>query len=148
MTPKLASIGAHDLSAVFELYQLCLFPYIDEEFGWNQTWQERWFQDNYQWEHFRWINRESQRCGLVYCEERPEEIRLRLLLVWPESQSKGLGADVMQLLWQEAVSAHKPVSLSCIKCNKRAIKFYQSVGYSITDEEDHFIHLQRSATAK
>jgi GNAT superfamily N-acetyltransferase len=147
MNPNLIPLQRQDLGAAFDLYKSCLQQYIEIEFGWDQQFQEQWFSDSYNPEHFRWVLSAGEHQGLVYCEENPEQVRLRLLLVEPSSQGRGLGRAVMELLWRNAQKKSQSIALGCFRCNTRAIKFYESMGYIVTGGDEHFVDFCRKDPA-
>jgi ribosomal protein S18 acetylase RimI-like enzyme len=65
---------------------------------------------------------------LVYRTER--EIRLVDIALLPEYRGNGIGASLVRGLFEEAMTANKPVTLHVGKLS-RAVRLYQRLGFSI-----------------
>ncbi|MGD0089792.1 MAG: GNAT family N-acetyltransferase [Planctomycetota bacterium] len=63
--------------------------------------------------------------------DRANSIRLVDITLLPERQHQGLGTSLIQLLQAEAAACSKPLELSVLKSNVRALRLYQRLGFAI-----------------
>ncbi len=76
--------------------------------------------------------------GAVGFDEKDDE-NLEIIFNWvlPEFQGKGIGRELMK--FSEGVAKerdYKKLCLEVLKENKKAVNFYEELGYKIIDEED------------
>ena len=100
--------------------------------------------ENYQPEWFHWIYMESTRVGLICLKPCDQAFHLHWLVIEKDHRSRGYGKKVMCKIHDLARSQRKDITLSSFKCNKRAIKFYQSLNYEIIGEDEHFLFFRLS----
>lgn len=138
MSFDFVAFAESDREAGFALYAQSLKPFVDQTFGWNQAFQQQRFAEQYPTDSLCWIQAGAQRLGLLCDKTQPEELHLHLLLLYPEFQAQGLGQQIMQGLQQQAQAQNLPLRLSSFKCNQRAVKFYQRLGYQLISQDEYF----------
>ncbi|WP_199244039.1 GNAT family N-acetyltransferase [Bacterioplanes sanyensis] len=127
---------------VFNLLKAGLFAYVDRVFGWYDDDQRQRLRDEYQPEWFQWVLVDGNKVGFVCFRTYQQALHLHLIVLDASYQGRGLGKQVMAAIHAMAVSQHQDVTLSCFKCNERALALYHSLGYSTTDEDDYFLSLR------
>lgn len=130
--------------SLFSIYKKYLYPMIDNTFGWNEVYQTQRFDHSYQKECFNWIMFNGERLGLVCVKQAEATAHIHLLIVFEQYQSKGVGSAVMKYYHRYYSDRVTKCSLSAFKCNQKVIDFYLSLGYQITNEDDHFVDMERS----
>ena len=132
-----------ELEEAFNFYQAALHEVIENVFGWNDSFQRNRFETHYELEWFSWIEIESKRIGYVCYFQKENELHLSLLIIFNEFKSKGYGKIVMNEIEQYAHKQNKNITLSSFKANEGAVKFYKSMGYVVTSEDEHFLDLSK-----
>jgi len=119
-----------------------LFEHVDAVFGWNDDFQKERMSQEYQTDWFYWIKRDKTRVGLICFKPYDNAYHVHLLLVFPECQNQGVGQQVMHALHQQArQQLRDKVTLSSFVRNRKAIQFYQRLGYTILNQEDDFVSM-------
>lgn len=149
---RLKQIPESESETVFEIVKMGIFPYVAAVFGWDDAFQRQRLRTDYQAEWFHWVYRVSPGQPEQQSEQQPEErvallcfkpyeqaYHVHLLIVLPEFQEQGIGKAVMEYVHALAQrSACKRVTLSSFVINQRAVQFYQTLGYTITETETDF----------
>ncbi|MDD4974124.1 MAG: GNAT family N-acetyltransferase [Bacteriovorax sp.] len=140
---KLIPFCQEGLDEAYKIYKKELYDVIEKVFGWDDKFQSDRFQKSYKLEWFHWIENQDERIGYVcfFQTENENEIHISLLIITRELQGNGHGKDVMFIIEQNAKQQNLKVALSSFKENKRAVSFYQNLGYKIASQDEHFIDL-------
>jgi len=141
---KYTPIQAEEFEAVFNLVKGGLFPFVDQVFGWDDDFQRERLHEDYQWEWFHWVEIDAEQKALVCFKRYEVGIHVHLLIVKPSYQQQGVAKNIMADLNDLGVREQRDITLSSFKCNDIAIKLYQSLGYEITGEEEHFSNFRLS----
>ncbi|MEQ6342806.1 MAG: GNAT family N-acetyltransferase [Gammaproteobacteria bacterium] len=73
--------------------------------------------------------------GRIWVEKGDEEFRIIDIAFLPEHRSLGIGTLLLQQLLAEAGRAGKPLRLTVLKCNARAVMLYQRLGFSVLHDD-------------
>jgi len=131
------------MDAVFSLVKQELYSYIDAVFGWDDTFQRRRLETEYQPDWFYWIHIANERAGMVCFKPYNNAYHVHFLIVEPKKQGRGTGCLVMEYLHKLAYQEQREsITLSSFVHNSRAISFYKNLGYQITDSEDDFVSMK------
>ncbi|WP_394246525.1 GNAT family N-acetyltransferase [Vibrio profundi] len=142
MSFQLEPILDSEFELRFQALKQGLFEHVDAVFGWDDEFQKERLIQEYQADWFYWITRDQTRVGLVCFKPYDNAYHVHLLLVFPEYRSQGVGHQVMKELHQQAVQESRDrVTLSSFIRNRKAIQFYQSLGYTIVNQEDEFVSM-------
>ena len=74
--------------------------------------------------------------------ERGREIRLVNIALLPEFRSRGIGAFLLKQLQTEAQAADKPLALSVLKTNDRAVNLYKRCGFAVTGSDELYLAMR------
>lgn len=124
---------------VFQMMKVGLYPYVEQVFGWDDDFQQQRMRDDYRPEWFYWVYVNSERVGFVCFKPYDNALHLHLIVLDQKFQGRGYGQVVMAAIHDLARSESRDVTLTSFKCNTRAVAFYQSLGYDITEDEEHFL---------
>jgi ribosomal protein S18 acetylase RimI-like enzyme len=139
-----AGIASHR-QEVFALYKLSLYRHIEKAFGWEECAQRLRFDTVYRAQDYLQVMRGAEVVGHVVMKQGEEGAHLSLLLIKPEHQHQGIGQCVMTLLMAQADQAHGALTLSCFLSDKRAMGFYQRLGFTLMCTDEHFARYRYSA---
>jgi ribosomal protein S18 acetylase RimI-like enzyme len=115
--------------------------YVEDTFGpWDEVWQENYFRDRFDPAVLQVIQLDEQDVGVLFIQERVEELFVVNLEILPEYQRKGIGTTVIRQLLAAAQRQSKPVALQVLKSNIPARNLYQRLGFGVTGENaTHYI---------
>ena len=139
MLIRLENIKENEFHQVFPIVKNALFPYVDDVYGWDDGFQKRRLQNDYELSWYHWLYDQDDRIGLVCFKYKAVCLHLHLLIIFPDHQGKGLGRSVMGYLQHTAIEkACHSVSLSSFVLNQGALRFYKGLGYQVREQEEHF----------
>ncbi len=130
-----------DYPFLFALHTEAMRDPVEETFGpWDEAWQAAYFQKHFDPEVLKIIQFNGKDVGVLYIQERAEELFLASLEILPAYQRQGIGTLVLRELIAEAKRQGKPVALQVLKANRAARSLYQRLGFGVTGENDtHYI---------
>lgn len=124
---------------VFALTKEGLYPFVDKVFGWDDEFQRQRMRDDYKPEWFYWVYDSGSKVGYVCFKPYEQSLHLHLIVLAERFIGNGLGKKVMEAVHKIAEKESRDVTLSCFKCNKRAVNLYNSLNYEVTEEEHFFL---------
>jgi ribosomal protein S18 acetylase RimI-like enzyme len=74
--------------------------------------------------------------------ERAGEIRLINIALLPEFRSRGIGSFLLKQLQAEAQAADKPLDLSVLKTNNRAVNLYKRCGFAVIGSDELYLAMR------
>lgn len=138
----LSSVQPSELETVFTYYSDALYHYIDEVFGWDESFQRHRLLD-VGLEGFYWVTHKQVRIGIVWINVVEQALHLHLLLVFSQWQNQGYGHTIVAHLKAFARQRGlKCLTLSSFIKNQGAIRFYQRQGFDLVERETHFVNLR------
>ncbi len=99
------------------------------------TAQHAFYQQNYPNAEYLIILIEGEAAGRLYIDRRPDDIHIIDITILPPFRDSGYGAYILNTLMDEATAAGKTVSIYVEKSN-RAMKLYERLGFSVTDDSN------------
>ena len=113
---------------------------------WNNTQKESFLKSQYgaRKQHYQShyhnsihqiITLDSYDVGMIHYCEKEDEIRLIDIAVMPEFQNKGVGTTLLKELINFAKKWKKPLRLSVLKYNPKALRLYERLGFSVISED-------------
>ncbi|ENY8009217.1 TPA: GNAT family N-acetyltransferase [Vibrio fluvialis] len=137
VTPELS-----EFEQVFATVKQGIFDLVDEVFGWDDEFQRQRLRTDYQWAWFHWIVHRGERVGLICFKPYDNAYHVHLLIIFPHYQNQAIGQSVMQQLTAMGQEEQRSaITLSSFAANHAAIRFYQRLGYRITEQEADFVSM-------
>jgi len=132
-------IKIKDFEFLWQLHNAALKKYIAATWGWNEDWQRRNFQENFNPNDGEIICVDGKDAGFLWISEKETEIALVSIRLLPEFQNRGSGTKLIKDLLDEARGKNKPVRLQVLKANP-AKNLYEKLGFQVSGEtETHFL---------
>ncbi len=130
-----------DFPFLFTLHKAAMRDPVEETFGpWDEAWQAAYFLKRFDPAVLKIIQYREEDVGVLYVQERAEELFLVSLEILPAYQRQGIGTVVIRGVIAEARRLRKPVALQVLKANRAARSLYQRLGFGVTGENDtHYI---------
>jgi ribosomal protein S18 acetylase RimI-like enzyme len=110
--------------------------YVEQVEGWDEDQQRRLHERRFGAQDFRVISLADTDVGIMAVVVAPDCLKVNQLFLLPEHQGEGIGRSCMLLLMEEARQRGVPVCLRVMKVNRRALAFYQRLGFMRTGETD------------
>lgn len=109
--------------------------YIEDIWGWDQEWQESDFKKHFNPDDITVIRDENRAIGYAQIEDQDNQLYIRMLLLHPDYQRKGIGSHLLKSVIEKARTQSKAVALQVFKTNEQAKKFYEQHGFLAQGEE-------------
>jgi ribosomal protein S18 acetylase RimI-like enzyme len=127
---------AADRDFVVEVNRVAMGPYLEAAFGWDEAAQRAYFDEGFDASGGDVIQVDGVDVGELLVEERPGQLFLVRLAVLPEWQGRGIGSEIVQMLVERAHELGSALALDVFKCNPRAARLYESLGFVRTGESE------------
>ena len=124
----------HDEAVIFDLYGCVMKEYITEIWGWDQEWQENDFKKHFYPENITLVKEEKKAIGYSQIEDQGNQLYIRMLLLLPNNQRKGIGSRLLNAVIQKAKAQSKGIALQVFKANEQARRFYEHHGFYVQGE--------------
>jgi ribosomal protein S18 acetylase RimI-like enzyme len=106
--------------------------FVADIWGWDQGWQRSDFNKHFEPENITVVLAGNELVGYCQVEDQGQELFVRMLLLLPEYQERGIGTRLINAVIESAKAQSKNVSLQVFKVNKRARRFYERRGFRVT----------------
>jgi ribosomal protein S18 acetylase RimI-like enzyme len=128
-----------DLDFLYLLKKKTLKAYIEATWGWDEAFQYRYHQQNYDPSTCSIIQDGEKDIGCLSISEDPRRIFLQVIEIAPNYQNQGIGTRLVQDVISRGMELQKNIELQVLRVNQQARKLYTSLGFQITGEsETHF----------
>ncbi len=144
MTPSfdLRSATPDDGDAVFALYEELFRHHIERIWGWDPAWQTLNFAEEWRAARTEVIFSAGRLAGYLQVKNEPDHTYILSLGLLPSVQGQGIGRLIMSDLKKEAGPRGLPLRLSVFRTNPRALRFYETLDFRITDATPEFHRLE------
>ena len=112
--------------------EVSILEYVEQTSGWNEDEQRQLHQKRFASQHFQVIQVSGLDIGILCMSRQPDYIKVSQLFILPEYQSRGIGGAAMMLIIKESAASKLPIRLQVLKINRRALSFYQRLGFKRT----------------
>lgn len=125
---------SYDEAVIFDLYCHVMKEYITEIWGWDQKWQENDFKNHFVPENITVIRKEDKAVGYSQIEDLGNQLYIRMLLLLPNYQRRGIGSRLLNAAIAKAKAQSKGIALQVFKVNEEARRFYENHGFQVQGE--------------
>lgn len=108
--------------------------YISEIWGWNDQWQENDFSTHFNPNGITLVHEERELVGYSHVENRGDQLFIRMIVVHPRHQRKGIGSRLLESAVASGKEQSKRIGLEVFKINNEAKRFYERHGFNVEDE--------------
>jgi ribosomal protein S18 acetylase RimI-like enzyme len=117
----------------YHVHRAAMRPSVEEIYGWDEAWQEHYFQEHFDPAKRQIIRYGGVDVGVFSVEEREDSLFLALIALLPQYQCRGIGTTLIRGLQQRARDSGLPVTLRVLKAN-RARELYERLGFVLAGE--------------
>ena len=138
---KVSTRAAHadDKSQVWAFYEAAMRPHIDLIWGWDIAWQLAHFDEAYAVAATYIIDVDGVRAGYIQLDLGDTANYLRMLVIAPAFQSRGVGATLLTELLRVSGGHGRALSLRVFRTNGAAKRFYEREGWYVAEDQGDFI---------
>ncbi len=108
--------------------------YISEIWGWDDQWQKNDFSSHFDPEGITLVHKEQELAGYSHVENRGAQMFIRMIVVHPQHQRKGIGSKLLESIIAAGKVQSKNIGLEVFKINYEAKKFYERYGFNVEGE--------------
>ena len=135
MTFSLRKATASDLDLTYKIKKNALQEYLEMLWGWNEQAQNDFHREHFKKEHFQIIEQQEEGIGYLEIENHQDHIFLSNIMILKHFQGKGIG----KIILEDLINHHSEIRLEVLKVNKKAVQFYQNLGFKTFEEgEDSY----------
>ena len=131
---SLRPVTDDDYDFLFQLHVATMRPSVEATWGWNEAFQELYFQSRWDPANQHIVSIGKIDVGTITVEEEIGTVFLNLIEIRPEYQGRGLGTALIRDVLRDAHNRDLPVKLHVLKTNLRARQLYERLGFTILEE--------------
>jgi ribosomal protein S18 acetylase RimI-like enzyme len=134
-----------DLGFCVRVHHLSLRAYVEPLWGWNEAQQDMLaleFLEHRNAAHEIALLSETP-IGYLSYQNKADALFLNKLHLHPDHQGQGHGSEIMARLIRLAHSGRKPVELSVLTTNSRALVFYERHGFIVVETTAQKVRMRR-----
>jgi ribosomal protein S18 acetylase RimI-like enzyme len=131
-----------DYGFLYVLHCTTMHDYIDTTWGWDEAWQQNYFEEHFRPETNQIIVLNGHDIGRVEVDYKEDGVHIGNIQILPEYQSKGIGSFIILNIIQQAQQKQHPVTLQVLKVNP-ARRFYERLGFVVEGEDDAHFKMRR-----
>ncbi|MGE5107984.1 MAG: GNAT family N-acetyltransferase [Sphingobacteriales bacterium] len=138
---RLRKASAEDSVFFYNVKKIVLKKYIEEIWGWDEAFQLKFHEENFDMDKTFIIEVNQQPAGTVEIKEDTERIFICSLYILPEYQNRKIGTGVCERFMKIAETQKKRICLEVLKINVNAQKLYAKLGFILSggDETKYFM---------
>ena len=134
-----------DKEFVYQVKRAAFKEYVDQVWGWEEGEQRKLHDRRFRSQDFHSIELDGKDVGIMSVAQRPDCVTVNQLYILPAYQGRGIGRQCMSMVIDEAAKLALPIRLTVLKVNRRAVAFYERLGFAIMgDSATHFL-MERGA---
>jgi ribosomal protein S18 acetylase RimI-like enzyme len=127
---ELRAARQEDAGFLYGLLKATMQEYVAQIWGWEEAWQQAYFQEHFDPSQERIVVLEGEDIGVLAIEEREDELFLAKISILPEYQGQGIGTQLIGSLLDRAFGRGLPVTLQVLKGNP-ARRLYERLGFVV-----------------
>jgi len=123
----------------FSIYKEYMKPWIDNLFGWNESFQLTGFKTHLRQPNFSWIVIKGIQVGIICLDDENKHQKLSLLIIFKEYQRQGYSLLVLKDLIN-TLPGGEILTWNSLKNNLPAVTLYSKIKTVERSESEYFYH--------
>jgi len=140
---RLRKATADDSEFAYQTRKAAFREYVEKVWCWDEDEQRQLHERRFALQDFQVMQMSGINVGILATVWQPDSVKVNQMFIVPEYQSKGIGAECIRRIIEDAVVSQLTVKLQVLKVNSRALAFYQRFGFRSIGESDTHILLER-----
>ena len=141
---KLRNAVQEDFDFLYDLHKEALKDYIEVTWGWDEEWQQDYFQKKFDISERRIIQYQGNDIGCVTVRDEGSYLFLGYIAILPKFQNMGIGTVLVQQVIENAAQRDISVRLHVLRSNP-ARRLYERLGFIIIDETETKYIMEKSS---
>ena len=136
---------AADKPRIRQLYEAALRHHIEIIWGWDDDWQQAYFDQAFVHLSTRVIEVDGCFAGYLQVDHGGDEDYLSMLVLDPGFRLGGVGARLLAAVQAESRRAGRGIYLRVFRTNAAARRFYEREGWTLVGDEGDFLVMRPGA---
>lgn len=132
-----------DFEFLWELHKATMKIYVDETWGWDEEFQKKYFNTQFDPIAIELIIYKNTKIGAIEIRERDRVLYISNFKILPRFRNKGIGTIILKELIKTSDNKQKPMKLQVLKVNPARQLYIRSGFKTFGNTETHFI-MERS----
>jgi ribosomal protein S18 acetylase RimI-like enzyme len=137
-----------DCERAFAIKQAAFASYVDAIWGWDETAQRKFHQDEFVSATTRFVLLRGTSIGWWAFREQDGYLLISALYILPQFQRRGVGTWCLSQILSETDQGKREVRLGVLENNRGARRFYEKFGFQVVRRNRPFLQLRRTATTR
>lgn len=129
------------LDDCWQLYKSSMRGHIEQLWGWQESWQQQNFMEQWQSTKTNIICHDDTFIGYLQHSTKHNQLYIWMLIITPKWRSKGIAQRIMNQLFNPPEI--ESIALRVFHTNLDALRFYQRLGFELYQKEDKFYLLKK-----
>jgi len=131
---KLRKAMDNDSELAYQIKKAAFREYVEKVWGWDENIQRQLHERRFSSQDFQVIQVSDIDIGILAVVRQADCLKVNQMYIMPEYQGKGIGAECILRIIEDATLSKLPIRLQVLKVNSRASAFYQRLGFKSTGE--------------
>jgi ribosomal protein S18 acetylase RimI-like enzyme len=140
---RMRKATADDSEFAYQTKKAAFRQYVEKVWGWDEEEQRRLHERRFASQDFQVIQVSGIDVGILAIVRETDGVKVNQMFILPEYQRRGIGAACMMRIIEDTAVSGLPVRLQVLKVNKRALAFFQGLGFSSIGESDTHVFMER-----
>jgi ribosomal protein S18 acetylase RimI-like enzyme len=127
------------------LYAAVLQDHITKIWGWDESWQQRDFDDHFVPGNIQVAIVNDSIVAYIHVDPTDAAPHVRMMCVAPDYQRQGIGGALLNTIVQDCAAQRQDVVLLVFRINTDAKRFYERLGFTVCGETDTHYKMRRKA---
>lgn len=144
MRASLRPATPDDKGFLWNLHCDTMREYVEQVWGWDEEWQCERFNERFESSERQIVGLDGVSVGAIQVDRQADHIFLKNLHIAPSHQNRGIGAQLIESLIEEADEREVPLRLQVLKVNPSR-RLYERLGFGETGATETHVHLERQS---
>ena len=139
-----ASDGDYDFG--YEVKKAALGEYVDQTWGWDEEEQKHFYRREFNLQDAYVITLDGEDVGWLVHRRADQGQEVHQLFILPSYQNQGIGTCVLETIIASACQQRLAVFLQVLKCNVRARRLYDRLGFETYEQTTTHLLMKREGS--
>ncbi len=139
---SLRPTSPEDREFLWTLHCETMRGYVEQVWGWDEAWQRGRFLERFESAERLIVELDVVSVGAIQVDRQPDHIFLKNLHITPSHQNRGIGAQLITSLIEEADENQIPLRLQALKMNPYRL-LYERLGFRETAVTATHVQMER-----
>jgi len=139
---EIKPVTNEDFQFGYDIKKETLKEYIEKTWAkWDDEKQMEYYRNSFEVDNNFIVKFFENKIGWLNIIETESNIDINQIFILPKYQNKGIGGKIIKDIMDKGINNNKVLNLQVLKCNKKAQKLYEKLGFMFDDEtETHYLY--------